>query len=80
VAAVLDAPSEDFSFAVAVAGFGMLLRDSEHRGTITSEQVLSLARDGRGQDPQGYRRGFIEMVQTYQRITLGTEERGEGIR
>ncbi len=61
--------SEDMRFASAVAAFALLLRDSEHRGQATYEQVLSLARGARGEDPQGYRGEFIGMVESAR--TLG---------
>lgn len=67
----IDAPSEDFRFAAAVAGFGMLLRDSEHRGSITADGVLSLAGDGIGPDPEGYRKGFVELVRAYRTMEDG---------
>ena len=63
--------SADFRFAAAVAGFGMLLRHSEHRGSITAAQVLALARSGLGDDPQGYRHGFLELVRAYQELARG---------
>jgi Ca-activated chloride channel family protein len=54
--------SEDVRFAAAVAAWGMLLRDSEHRGTATFESVLALAEGAIGADPAGYRREFVELV------------------
>jgi Ca-activated chloride channel family protein len=51
----IAAPSDDFQFASAVAGFGMLLRHSEHRGAIDVRRVLALAEDGLGADLDGYR-------------------------
>jgi Ca-activated chloride channel family protein len=57
-------PDDDFRFAGAVAGFAMLLRDSEHRGGTTFDRVLSLARDARGEDPGGYRAEFVGLVET----------------
>lgn len=62
------AVSEDFRFAAAVAGFGMLLRESEHRGSLTASRVLSLAREGLGVDPEGYRRGFLDLVRSYREL------------
>ncbi|MEM6783314.1 MAG: von Willebrand factor type A domain-containing protein [Bacteroidota bacterium] len=56
--------SADTQFAAAVAGFGMLLRRSAHAGDATYEDVLALARDGRGADPNGYRGEFIRLVET----------------
>ena len=65
------AVSEDFTFAAAVAGFGMLLRESEHRGDITAEQVLEMAAASLGADPHGYREGFVEMVRQYRAVAEG---------
>lgn len=59
-----EAPSDDFRFAAAVAGFGMLLRDSEHKGRTTWESVLAAARRARGDDALGYRAEFIRLVET----------------
>ncbi|MEL6445719.1 MAG: von Willebrand factor type A domain-containing protein [Bacteroidota bacterium] len=56
--------SADTQFAAAVASFGMLLRGSDHAGDTTYEDVLALARDGRGADPNGYRGEFIRLVET----------------
>jgi Ca-activated chloride channel family protein len=58
------AASEDMRFASAVAEFAMLLRESEHRGHASWEQVLSLARGARGEDQQGYRGEFVGLVET----------------
>jgi Ca-activated chloride channel family protein len=63
--------STDFTFASAVAGFGMLLRKSPYRGCVSAEQVLALAEDGLGDDPEGYRHGFLELVRAYQAISGG---------
>lgn len=57
-------PSENLQFASAVAAFGMLLRDSEHKGEASYEKVLTLAGKSVGEDESGYRRGFIQMVET----------------
>ena len=55
--------SDDYQFAAAVAAFGMLLRDSEYRGTADYEQVLTWANDGKGTDKNGYRAEFIRLVE-----------------
>ena len=52
----------DFQFVSAVAGFGMLLRDSEHKGGTTFDLILELAQSGQGEDRFGYRRAFQELV------------------
>jgi Ca-activated chloride channel family protein len=54
--------SEDFRFAAAVAAFGMLLRDSPHKGKATYDSVLELAEEGRGKDESGYRKEFLDLV------------------
>ena len=59
----LSAASDDFCFAAAVAGFGMLLRDSGHAGDLTFNDVMALAENGLGRDRHGHRAGFLELVQ-----------------
>jgi Ca-activated chloride channel family protein len=84
VSALLEQPvgtrvrsaSTDFTFASAVAGFGMLLRDSEHRGSLTVERVRSLAEDGLGDDPHGYRRGLLQLIDAYAAL-VATQDRPE---
>jgi Ca-activated chloride channel family protein len=56
--------SPDFKFAAAVAGFGMALRDSPHRGSLTLAQVTEWGRAGIGQDVGGYRTEFLSLVAT----------------
>jgi Ca-activated chloride channel family protein len=66
--------SVDFRFATAVAGFAMLLRDSEYRGDMTVEEVFRLAESGLGSDADGYRHGFLELVEAYRSLREATEE------
>lgn len=54
--------SEDFKFAAAVAAFGMVLRDSEHKGGATFAAVEAWAETGLSHDPGGYRAEFVELV------------------
>lgn len=61
--------SADFKFAAAVAEFGMLLRDSEHKGSGSFATVLEWAEQGKGADPN--RAGFIELVKKAQSLTKG---------
>ena len=71
--AVEDAPgppSDDFRFAVAVAGFGMLLRDSKHAAGYTLDDVVALAGKGRGEDRRGYRGEFIRLVEATRDLDL----------
>ncbi len=63
-------PSTDFRFAAAVAGFGMLLRDSHHAGDLTFNDVVGLAENSRGDDPRGYRGEFIRLVEAARDLGL----------
>jgi Ca-activated chloride channel family protein len=56
--------STDFQFAASVAGFGLLLRDSQYKGNLTYAAVLELAQAGLGGDAHGYRAEFLEMVRS----------------
>lgn len=58
----LDAADRDFKFAAAVAGFGMLLRNSPYKGNWTYSAVEEVARDAQGEDPHGLRGEFVRMV------------------
>ena len=58
------AASESMRFASAVAGFGMLLRESPFAGELTWARVLDLARGAKGRDEDGYRTDFIRLAET----------------
>ncbi|MCA9543264.1 MAG: DUF3520 domain-containing protein, partial [Myxococcales bacterium] len=58
--------SADFRFSAAVAAFGMLLRDSQHKGASSYGLILGLARDAKGADRAGYRAEFIRLVEKAQ--------------
>jgi Ca-activated chloride channel homolog len=63
--------SRDFKFASAVAAFGMILRDSPHKGKATLGSVLELAEQGKGVDKEGYRAEFIQLVAKARELTEG---------
>jgi Ca-activated chloride channel homolog len=54
--------SQDFKFAAAVAAFGMVLRDSPHKGNANMDRVLDWAKEGKGADGNGYRQEFIRLI------------------
>lgn len=60
--------SSDFKFASAVAAFGMVLRDSPHRGTVSLNDVATWAEQGVGADRGGYRSEFLSLVSTAQNL------------
>ncbi len=59
----VKASSNNFLMAVAVAEFGMLLRDSEFKGTSSYDHVLLWAKRAKGEDTYGYRTEFIGLVE-----------------
>jgi Ca-activated chloride channel family protein len=52
----------DFDFASSVACFGMLLRESEHRGDASWAMVRDLASRGLSWDPGGWRAQFLALA------------------
>ncbi|MHC4490305.1 MAG: vWA domain-containing protein [Planctomycetota bacterium] len=58
----LSAASGEFKFAAAVAAWGLLLRDSEHKGDANYGLVRELATEGLGSDGGGYRKEFLTLV------------------
>ncbi|HEY0947610.1 MAG TPA: VWA domain-containing protein [Opitutaceae bacterium] len=65
------AATADFKFSAAVAGFGLILRESPHKGAATFAKVIDWAEDGLAEDPDGHRTEFIELVRTAQRLAGG---------
>ena len=61
----------DLKFAAAVAGYGMLLRNSPERGTLTWDAVLRLAEQGLGPDQEGYRAEFVDLARKAQQLSGG---------
>ncbi len=60
--------SPDFQFAAAVASFGMMLRESPHRGITSFSAVGEWARRGASYDPGGYRAEFLGLVKNAERL------------
>ena len=54
--------SSNLDWSMAVASFGMLLRDSEYKNDLSYDDVISLAKSSKGKDALGYRAEFIELV------------------
>lgn len=56
-------PSETFRFAAAVAELGLLLSESEYKGTSSIGHVKDSALNALGKDLEGYRKSFIDLVE-----------------
>jgi hypothetical protein len=66
----LPQASSDFKLAAAVAGFGMILRDSPHKGSASYETMLALANQASAKDPAAAseRAQFVQLVQQARQI------------
>jgi Ca-activated chloride channel family protein len=58
----IEKASENIRFAAAVATFGMVLGESEDRGTASYDLAQSLAREALGKDPNAYRAEFLRLI------------------
>jgi len=54
--------SDNFRFAASVAAYGMLLRDSNYKGSATFESVKNWANASRNYDPNGFKAEFVQLV------------------
>jgi Ca-activated chloride channel family protein len=69
---IADASGE-LRFAASVAAFGQLLKGGEYTGTYDFANVTELATGARGQDPHGYRSGFLSLVRLADSLAATTE-------
>jgi len=60
----INRSSDNFRFAAAVAAFGQLLRHSPHVQTMNYNQVHQLAKQSLGDDEKGYRKEFLDLIDT----------------
>lgn len=67
--------SSDFRFSAAVAAFGMVLRDSEQRGSATLPEIRRLAEAALGKDPNGLRRQLLAMIDRARELGIESKER-----
>lgn len=63
--------SENLRFAAAVAGFGLMLRNSAYKGTLTYMMITDLAKDALGTDTNGERKEFLELVRRMESLAGG---------
>lgn len=59
----------DFQFAAALAGFGMLLRNSPMAGSWSYDDVIEVAADALGTDEHGLREEMIELAAIANRLS-----------
>lgn len=58
----IETASENIRFAASVAGFGMLIKESEYAGTLNIAMVKQLATSAVSFDPNGYRNEYLELL------------------
>jgi Ca-activated chloride channel family protein len=68
----LQATSDNFRFAAAVAQMGLLLRNSSFKQQASYTSVLSLANGAIGTDKEGYRKEFVQLTQSAMTIAKKT--------
>jgi Ca-activated chloride channel homolog len=59
----------DFRLAASVAQFGMLLRNSPHAGKSSYDGAIKLAVSAKGEDPEGYRAEYIQLLKKAQALS-----------
>ncbi|MFD2206144.1 vWA domain-containing protein [Kiloniella antarctica] len=64
---------DQFRFSAAVAAFGQILKGGKYTGDMTMEDVHKLARSGLGEDPFGYRREFLNLVDLASSMTFAAK-------
>lgn len=69
--------SNNFRFSIAVAQFGMLLRDSEFKGTANYEEAIELAKKSKGLDRKGYRSEMIELMERAKTLSSKAVAKGK---
>ena len=57
--------SPDFAWSASVAAFGMLLRESQYINDMDYKAIVAMAQKARGDDLEGYRSEFVNMVKSY---------------
>jgi len=62
---VFNQSSENQRFGASVVGLGLLLKESEYKGTLTFSHVYEWANSARDFDPYGFRAEFVEMVKKW---------------
>jgi Ca-activated chloride channel homolog len=55
--------SDNFRFCSAVAEFGLIMRQSEFKGTATLSEVIQIAGSAKGEDADNYRAEFIRLCE-----------------
>jgi Ca-activated chloride channel homolog len=69
--------SNNLQFVSAVAEFGMLLRNSSFKQQASFDQAYALAKNALGDDKEGYRKEFLQLLQQAGKLTMVKANKGE---
>jgi Ca-activated chloride channel family protein len=58
----IESASANQNLAAAVAGFAMLLKNSNYAGSLTKEMIIELGKRSLTFDPNGHRKEFLQLV------------------
>ncbi|MFZ5940145.1 MAG: vWA domain-containing protein [Bacteroidota bacterium] len=61
----ISGASDNMRFAASIACFGLIMKESEYRGSANRQMVLDLGEDAMDFDPFGYRAEFIDLVKDW---------------
>jgi Uncharacterized protein containing a von Willebrand factor type A (vWA) domain len=70
----IEDASDNLRFAASVAEFGMILRESEFKGTSTLDSAAKLARSARGEDEDGYRGELLRLIETVKSMRVQADK------
>ncbi|MBI9066524.1 MAG: von Willebrand factor type A domain-containing protein [Salinivirgaceae bacterium] len=71
----IDETSNNFRFSASIAEFGMLLRDSEFKGTTTYNTAIRLAKGAKGADEEGYRAELLRLMKSAELMKQSSAQR-----
>lgn len=60
--------SLDFKWALTVAEFGMMLRNSDYQGNTSFDRIMLQAKTVLEEDYDEYKEGFIELLKDYEKL------------
>ncbi|NOS91397.1 MAG: DUF3520 domain-containing protein [Cyclobacteriaceae bacterium] len=67
---VIEKTSENFRWSAAVAGFGLILRESEYVKKYSTAEAIKLAQGSKGKDVEGYRIEFINLMKSTPAVAM----------
>ena len=60
--------SESMRFTASAASFGLVLRDSDYKGSADYEKIISWVNSAKSYDPNNYREKFLELIKLAQSL------------